>query len=182
MRVFSNILFAELASIAQVVADESQYFVSDHDEEIRQLARSDGSTSHIWESFTNDETMQLQFYKDGLNVCVSKSCQDCHPQDHGVQTCLYGQQQEIVCVHCPDLSGGCGGEVVLNLHEKFSATQSVQPSDGGPPPEQHLLKKNLEQNFRVLSEMRGNFLYIDPNFFKKSCQNRPKCRQNAVKI
>ena len=39
-----------------------------------------------------------------------------------------------------------------------------------------------EQNFRVLSEMRGMFLYYNPKNFKKSHQNQPKCRKNAVKI
>ena len=39
-------------------------------------------------------------------------------------------------------------------------------SDGFPVATANELKKNLEQNVRVLSEMRGKFLYIDPKNYK----------------
>ena len=39
-----------------------------------------------------------------------------------------------------------------------------------------------EQNFRVLSQMRGEIWYYNPKIFKRSSQNQPKCTKNAVKI
>ena len=38
------------------------------------------------------------------------------------------------------------------------------------------------QNFRVFSEMRGKILHYDPKKLKKTYQNQPKCKKNAVKI
>ena len=54
--------------------------------------------------------------------------------------------------------------------------------DGSPFVSNAVEEKFGEQNFRVLSEMRGKISYYNPNFLKKSHQNQPKCMENAVKI
>ena len=65
----------------------------------------------------------------------------------------------------------------------FSRSQRNQFAQSSRPGEiLNVEEKFGEQNFRVFSEMRGKNWYYNPKKLKKSCQNRPKCKQNAVKI
>ena len=62
--------------------------------------------------------------------------------------------------------------VAVQLYYDVACTRSVVE-----------LKKNfLKKIFGYLARCEGNFCTTTPFFLKKSSQNRPKCRQNAVKI
>ena len=77
-----------------------------------------------------------------------------------------------------------GAKIVTRPDGSKVVMYAKAPEQKQPPPGAKIVveEKFGEQNFRVLSEMRGKILYYNPKKFKKSCQNHPKRRQNAVKI
>ena len=74
--------------------------------------------------------------------------------------------------------GAEGDDLLAGAAEADDKKEEAAPAEE----EAGVEEKFGEQNFRVLSEMRGKILYYNPIFFQKSCQNHPKCKKNAVKI
>ena len=119
-----------------------------------------------------------------------------------VRLCAPGQPPQIdkkrlesLFARMTVISNLCQSRLALPLHYPLHARQLGREEDEKNPIasskwSEEEVKQTLaaveekfgEQNFRVFSEMQGKFWCIDPKNFKKSHQNQPKCRENAVKI